>query len=49
MGQFGSKGGLRRIVPVKSDRIPSKVVLLRPKIRPQTTSEDRPASSKKPA
>ena len=47
MGQFGSKGGLRRIVPVKSDRNRPKAVLLRLQTRLPMTSQGTPAQ--KPA
>jgi len=47
MGQFGSKGGLRRIVPVKSDRNRPKAVLLRLQTRLPVTSPETPAQ--KPA
>ena len=47
MGQFGSKGGLRRIVPVKSDRNLPKAALLRLQIRLPMTSKGTPA--RKPA
>ena len=47
MGQFGSKGGLRRIVPVKSDRNRPKAVLPRLQTRLPMTSQGTPA--RKPA
>jgi len=43
MGQFGSKGGLRRIVPVKSDRNRPKAVLPRLQTRLPMTSQGTPA------
>lgn len=47
MGQFGSKGGLRRIVPVKSDRDRLKAALLKLRTRPQVTSQG--TTAQKPA
>ena len=47
MGQFGSKGGLRRIVPVKSDRNQPKVSLLKLQTLRRVTSQVTPAQ--KPA
>jgi len=41
MGQFGSKGGLRRIVPVKSDRNRPKAALVRLQTRLLVTSSQK--------
>jgi hypothetical protein len=43
MGQFGSKGGLRRIVPIKSDRNRPKAVLLNLPAPPKVPSQGTPA------
>lgn len=43
MGQFGSKGGLRRIVPVKSDRNQPKIALLKLQTHLPVTSQATPA------
>jgi hypothetical protein len=43
MGQFGSKGGLRRIVPLKSDRNRPKIALLKLQTRIPVTSQATPA------
>jgi hypothetical protein len=44
MGQFGSKGGLRRIVPVKIDRKPV-VASPKPNPQPKSASMGRPVRS----
>jgi len=43
MGQFGSKGGLRRIVPVKSDRNQPNAALTRLLARPKALPKETPA------
>ena len=44
MGQFGSKGGLRRIAPLKSDQSRPSAAALKPQPRPKAASHSGPAT-----